>query len=92
MRAGPALVLIGVGGVATGEQAYAKLRAGADLVQLYTALTYGPEKVCFVSLWDGRKGDGAGGTEDMVATVRKYSGEVHILDARAMLNKLPRSI
>jgi len=40
MRAGPALTLIGVGGVATGEQAYAKLRAGADLVQLYTALTY----------------------------------------------------
>ena len=63
-----------------------------NLWMLYTALTYGPEKVCFVSLWDGRKGDGAGGTEDMVATVRKYSGEVYILDARAMLNKLPRSI
>ena len=61
-----------------------------NLWMLYTALTYGPEKVRFVSLWDGRKGDGAGGTEDMVATVRKYSGEVHILDARAMLNKLPR--
>lgn len=40
MRAGSSLVLIGVGGVASGEQAYAKLRAGADLVQLYTALTY----------------------------------------------------
>jgi dihydroorotate dehydrogenase len=40
MRAGSTLVLIGVGGVASGEQAYAKLRAGADLVQLYTALTY----------------------------------------------------
>jgi dihydroorotate dehydrogenase len=31
------LVLIGVGGVASGRQALAKLRAGASLVQLYTA-------------------------------------------------------
>jgi dihydroorotate dehydrogenase len=37
-RAGAKLVLIGVGGVSSGEQAYAKLRAGANLVQLYTAL------------------------------------------------------
>lgn len=33
--------LIGVGGVATAEQAYAKIRAGASAVQLYTALAYG---------------------------------------------------
>jgi dihydroorotate dehydrogenase len=32
------LVLVGVGGVRSGADAYAKLRAGADLVQLYTAL------------------------------------------------------
>jgi tetratricopeptide (TPR) repeat protein len=53
---------------------------------LYAALAYGPEKVRFVSLWDGQKGDGPGGTEDMVNTVRKYSGEVHILDAVKILN------
>jgi dihydroorotate dehydrogenase len=34
------LVLIGVGGVQNGKDAMAKLRAGATLVQLYTALTY----------------------------------------------------
>jgi dihydroorotate dehydrogenase len=34
------LVLIGVGGVQSGRDAMAKLRAGATLVQLYTALTY----------------------------------------------------
>ncbi|MEM1313519.1 MAG: quinone-dependent dihydroorotate dehydrogenase [Pseudomonadota bacterium] len=34
------LPLIGVGGVATAEQAYAKIRAGARLVQLYTAMIY----------------------------------------------------
>ncbi len=32
--------LVGVGGVASAEQAYAKIRAGASLVQLYTALSY----------------------------------------------------
>jgi dihydroorotate dehydrogenase len=34
------LPLVGVGGVATPEQAYAKIRAGASAVQLYTALVY----------------------------------------------------
>jgi dihydroorotate dehydrogenase len=33
--------LIGVGGVGSAEQAYAKIRAGASAVQLYTALVYG---------------------------------------------------
>ena len=32
--------LIGTGGVASGADAYAKIRAGASLVQLYTALIY----------------------------------------------------
>ncbi len=32
--------LVGVGGVASAEDAYAKIRAGASLVQLYTALVY----------------------------------------------------
>ena len=35
------LPLIGVGGVATADQAYAKIRAGACAVQLYTAMVYG---------------------------------------------------
>ena len=34
------LPLIGLGGVASGADAYAKIRAGASLVQLYTALVY----------------------------------------------------
>ncbi len=33
--------IIGVGGIATAEQAYAKIRAGASALQLYTALVYG---------------------------------------------------
>lgn len=34
------LPLIGVGGVASAEDAYAKIRAGASLVQVYTALVF----------------------------------------------------
>ncbi len=39
-RVGTRLTLIGVGGIASGADAYAKIRAGASLVQLYTALAY----------------------------------------------------
>jgi dihydroorotate dehydrogenase len=38
--------IIGVGGVDSGEEAYRKIRSGASLVQLYTALIYqGPPVV-----------------------------------------------
>jgi dihydroorotate dehydrogenase len=38
---GGKLPIIGVGGIASGADAYEKIRAGASLVQLYTALVYG---------------------------------------------------
>ena len=34
------VLLVGVGGIGSGQQAYAKIRAGASLVQLYSALVY----------------------------------------------------
>jgi dihydroorotate dehydrogenase len=37
---GGAVPLIGVGGIASGADAYARIRAGASLVQLYSALVY----------------------------------------------------
>lgn len=37
---GGAIPLVGVGGVASAEDAYAKIRAGARLVQLYSAMVY----------------------------------------------------
>jgi dihydroorotate dehydrogenase len=37
---GPDMVLVGVGGVESGETAFAKIEAGANLVQLYTGLVY----------------------------------------------------
>jgi dihydroorotate dehydrogenase len=39
-RVGGSLVLIGVGGVDSAETAFAKIAAGADLIQLYTGLIY----------------------------------------------------
>ena len=39
-RLGSAVTLVGVGGIASGEDAYAKIRAGATLVQLYSALVF----------------------------------------------------
>lgn len=45
-RTGTRLALIGAGGVSSGKTAYAKIRAGASLVQLYTALAFeGPSVV-----------------------------------------------
>lgn len=38
---GGRIPLIGCGGVSSGKDAYAKIRAGASLIQLYTALIYG---------------------------------------------------
>ncbi|WP_257425600.1 quinone-dependent dihydroorotate dehydrogenase [Nocardioides carbamazepini] len=40
-RVGDRLTLIGVGGIGTPEQARARVAAGADLVQAYSALIYG---------------------------------------------------
>ena len=47
--AGGKLPLIGCGGIASGDDAYAMIRAGASLVQLYTALVFdGPEAVAAI--------------------------------------------
>ena len=39
-RLNGAVTLVGVGGIASGEDAYQKIRAGASLVQLYSALVF----------------------------------------------------
>jgi len=43
---GKSFPIIGVGGVMSGEDAVSKIKAGADVVQIYTGLIYkGPELV-----------------------------------------------
>ena len=40
------LLLIGVGGISNAEDVYTKIKLGASLVQLYTALTFnGPQMI-----------------------------------------------
>jgi len=56
-RLGRDIAIIGVGGIAAGEQAQEKIAAGADAVQLYTGLIYrGPALVgeCVQALANGR--------------------------------------
>ena len=55
-----------------------------NLWLLYTALAYGPDRVRFITLWNGRQGDGPGGTKDMVEKVKKHCGQVQILDTNAL--------
>lgn len=66
---GGRLPLVGVGGVASGADAYAKIRAGASLVQLYTALIYaGPGLVRRIAreLAACLRADGFAGVADAV--------------------------
>jgi len=65
------LPLIGVGGIASAADAYAKIRAGASLVQLYTALVFaGPDLVSRIKreLASLLKSDGFGSIAEAVGT------------------------
>lgn len=51
---------------------------------LDTALACGGERVWLLCLWDGRRGDGAGGTAHMVEQVGRRHGQVIHIDTRAL--------
>jgi hypothetical protein len=63
---------------------------GVDLYErcnrwlLYTALSYGIRRVQFVCLWDGREGDGRGGTAHMYEEVNRRTGQVTWIDSRTL--------
>ena len=44
-----------------------------NLWLLYSALAHGLDKVRFVTLWDGKGGDGPGGTQHMVEIFNRYT-------------------
>jgi len=67
------LPLIGVGGIASARDAYAKIRAGASLVQLYTALVFaGPALVGQIKsgLASLLRSDGFGSIAEAVGTTQ----------------------
>jgi dihydroorotate dehydrogenase len=75
------LPLIGVGGVASAEDAYAKIRAGASLVQLYTALVFeGPALLQRIKagLADKLRHDGFASAADAVGADHRHETEVSI--------------
>ena len=51
-----------------------------NLWLLYTALSCGIDKVHFICLWDGKGGDGPGGTAHMYNVVKKRTGNVSWID------------
>jgi len=51
-----------------------------NIWQLYSALARGPEKTRFICLWNGKGGDGIGGTQHMKETIEKYTGNVYVID------------
>ncbi len=68
---GGRLPLIGVGGIASGSDAYEKIRAGASLVQLYTALIFeGPGLVSAIrrDLVELLRQDGHSSIRDAIGT------------------------
>jgi hypothetical protein len=55
-----------------------------NLWMLYTALSMGSEKVRFICLWDGKGGDGPGGTKHMHGEVLNRSGQVYVIDTNKL--------
>ncbi len=65
-----------VGPVPAGDNPYARNSRWA----LYSTLCYGIERVRLIVLWDGKGGDGPGGTGYMVKEVRQMGGIVEHLN------------
>lgn len=55
-----------------------------NLWQLDSALSFGPEKVHLLCLWNGKCGDGPGGTKHMIESVKQRSGRIYILDTNTL--------
>ena len=55
-----------------------------NLWMLDAATRFGPDKVDFVCLWNGERGDGPGGARHMMEEVQKKGGRAHWLDTRKL--------
>jgi len=58
----------------------------SNLWMLHNALVSGSENATVIALWDGKPGDGRGGTEDMVAKARDRGAKVLELDTKALFS------
>ncbi len=57
-----------------------------NLWQLYSALSWGVEKVHCICLWDGKGGDGPGGTRHMHNSIKQRTGQVTVLNTSTLFN------
>ena len=55
-----------------------------NLWMLYTALSYTPERVSFICLWNGKEGDGLVVQKDMYDRISKHFGQSYILDTNEL--------
>src|SRR3546814_14767544 len=86
---GGKIPIIGVGGVSSGADAYAKIRAGASLVQLYSALTYeGPSLVTRIKrdLALALARDGFTRVADAVRSEERRVGKARVSTCRSRLS------
>jgi hypothetical protein len=60
-----------------------------NLWMLNEALTAGAQKVTLIALWDGKAGDGPGGTADMIRIARERGAETRVLDSNAIFGLTP---
>jgi hypothetical protein len=51
-----------------------------NLWMMESAMKFGAQKVEFICLWDGKGGDGPGGTQHLVREVRNRAGRIHWLN------------
>ena len=57
-----------------------------NLWMLFNALATNSERLTFIALWDGCKGDGPGGTEHMQSEVQRRGQKTIVLDARTLVD------
>ena len=55
-----------------------------NLWTLHNALAYGGKNVTLIALWNGKAGDGPGGTKDMVDQARARGAKVIVLDTNGL--------
>lgn len=68
------------GGSVTDENPYER----TNKWMLNTATHFGAWRLVLICLWNGQDGDGPGGTQHMIQTVRNAKGHVHWLDTRQL--------
>jgi hypothetical protein len=76
----PRVMPVELGPTAQGTSVFER----CNLWLLYSALSWGPDKVRFVCLWDGAGSDGPGGTKHMVEEVKRRTGQVNWIDTRTL--------